>query len=284
MSVMPCPARRNPQVASDLESMPPMNVVATEDRSPAAPPAPAAPSTRDVPSRVRSRAKLWTGLAAFVVLGVVIYTLRDKLPSAHSISTARDQRQPALGRRRRRDGSHLDGDVRPAAAGVAAGHVGTHVDVASDRCHVRPIRDRDQHAGRFSGVRRVRLPAVPTQRRQRATPPPRSSSSPASCRSSAWPRSISRHLRRRGRARRAQVVARALRPDHHGRRGARRGHGRSGRPCAAGRVGVPFHSRHGRDGGATPRAYAGGPPLRSRACGATWRPGGPYGPGTGRWR
>jgi putative heme transporter len=99
MSIMPCPAHRNPHQPaapldppSDLESMPPLTVVAPEDRSPAAPvsaiPGTIATGTARSATSWRSAAKLWTGLAAFAILGLVVYTLRDKLPSVHSVSTA----------------------------------------------------------------------------------------------------------------------------------------------------------------------------------------------------
>ncbi len=107
MIFMPCPPHRtvprssskdrklrNAGLRADLGSMPPLAVVAPEDRIPAAPAtaaagAPGADGDSAGPQKPgRSRAKLWTGLAAFGLLGLVGYTLRDKLPSAHSVGTA----------------------------------------------------------------------------------------------------------------------------------------------------------------------------------------------------
>jgi uncharacterized protein (TIRG00374 family) len=80
--------------------MPPLNVVAPADRSPAPPTVNIPASSMRVPTsapvrsespaatKLRPRTKLWAGVAALVALGLVVFTLRGKLPSVHAVSSA----------------------------------------------------------------------------------------------------------------------------------------------------------------------------------------------------
>lgn len=105
MTVIPCPAR-----SREVDELPPLDVTATSDSVPAierrtssgqaleaTQPDIAQLAARDEPAptkKRKSRARLWTSLATLAALALVVYTLRDKLPSAHSVSTALTSAQP----------------------------------------------------------------------------------------------------------------------------------------------------------------------------------------------
>lgn len=52
------------------------------------------PEEKDHPPARRSRTRLWTSLGTLALLGLMVYTLRDKFPSLHSVSIALTSAQP----------------------------------------------------------------------------------------------------------------------------------------------------------------------------------------------
>lgn len=105
MTVTPCRTR-----SCAIDELPPLDVTANSDSVPAIErqtssgqaleatqpdAAELAALTEPAPTKKRkSRARLWTSLATMAALALVVYTLRDKLPSAHSVSIALTSAQP----------------------------------------------------------------------------------------------------------------------------------------------------------------------------------------------